>query len=355
MSTLTANMSLVLPTIGIDSGLTWEQSVNINSGIVDGHNHANGSGVQINPSGININADLPFNGFNATTLRSVRFNAQGSPVSLPADLDCIYVSGVDLYYNDGNGNQIRITSGGTVNATSSGISSGTNTASFSSSTLVVDSASNTPANIQVGSVLVGNSGVSGSKFITISPTGTLSANYNLNLPALPAQTNVLTLDTSGNISSITYDQVGQDMTSVGADAIAASRTRSIGAGSEGIGGVAISNSSGNFSTGSTSPVNVTNLSVQLVTSGRPVQILLISDGSSNPAEIFTSAAEGQINYSNASGIIGSYFIGPTNGVNNPILMLDTPAAGTQNYSIQIYSVSSGTTGCKFYKLVAYEL
>jgi hypothetical protein len=169
MAILSPNMSLSIPTIGVDSGLTWEQSFNSNVGILDGHNHSVGSGVQINPSGININADLPFNGFNATSLRSARFNVQSSPISLPTDIGCIYVSGVDLYYNDIDGNQVRITSGGTVNATSSGISDGTATASFSGGTLVVDSASNTPANIQVASVLLGNTGVSGSNYLTLSP------------------------------------------------------------------------------------------------------------------------------------------------------------------------------------------
>lgn len=34
------------------------------------------------------------------------------------NLGCLYESGVDLYYNDGNGNAVRITSGGAVNASS---------------------------------------------------------------------------------------------------------------------------------------------------------------------------------------------------------------------------------------------
>ncbi|HEY1646033.1 MAG TPA: hypothetical protein VGF75_06780, partial [Candidatus Saccharimonadales bacterium] len=262
MSVLSPNMSLVLPTIGIDSGLTWEQSVNTNSGILDGHNHSVGSGVQINPSGINMNADLPFNSFNAVTLRSVRFSAQVSPISLPTDIGCIYVSGVDLYYNDINGNQIQITASGLVNATSSGISSGTATASFSSGTLVVNAASNTPANIQGASILIGNTGVANSKFITLSPPSAIPNNYNIVLPPLPAQTNVMTLDTSGNENSITYDQVAANITSTGtnsliatmgssgADTLANNRTRATGSSTEGVGGVAISSTSGNFSTSS---------------------------------------------------------------------------------------------------------
>jgi len=47
----------------------------------------------------------------------------------------------------------------------------------------------------------------------------MGASYNLTLPPLPAQTNVMTLDVVGNMGSITYDAVGQGMTDIGANAI----------------------------------------------------------------------------------------------------------------------------------------
>lgn len=217
-------MSLNVPTIGVDSGLFWEQAVNANSSILDGHNHAPGYGTLITPSGLNVNTDLPINQNNVIMLRTCRFTAQSGPLSGATDLGCIYVSGIDLYYNSVNGDQVQITVGPNVNATSSGISSGTATASFSSSVLVVNAASNTPANIQGASILIGNPGVSGSKYVTLSITSSLAANYNIVLPALPAQTNVVTLDTSGNMASITYDSVGQAMTSIGANALASTST-----------------------------------------------------------------------------------------------------------------------------------
>lgn len=211
MSTQTPNMSLYQPQIGVDSGLVWEQQMNANSSTVDQHNHSAGSGVQITPSGMMINADLPFQGNNAISLRSVRLSAQASPISGSSDLGCVYVSGVDLYYNDENGNQVRITSGGTVNATSSGISSGTASASFSSGVLVVNSSSNAPANIQCASLLMGNTGVSGSFYLTLSPPSSLASNYSLTLPPLPAQTNVVVLGTDGTLATITYPNLSSQV------------------------------------------------------------------------------------------------------------------------------------------------
>lgn len=207
MSVVTPNMNLIQPVIGVDSGLVWEYGINANSAVIDNHNHSFGYGVQITPTGININADLPFNGNNLTLVRSTNYLPQPAPLSNVTDVNCVYVSGVDLYYNDGNSNVVKITSGGTVNATSSGISSGTATASFVSSVLVVNAAVNTPANIQAGSILLGNN-VANSKFLTLSPPPSMAANYSLTLPPLPSQTSFLTLDTSGNmIANTTIDGV----------------------------------------------------------------------------------------------------------------------------------------------------
>lgn len=202
MSTVEPIMGLVVSTIGVDSGLLWEQNLNLDLLTIAAHNHTPGSGNPIPPSGLTINASLPFNNQQATGLQAVQFTPQSSiSATLPA-VGALYVSGVDLYFNDGTGTNtpIQITSGGLVNATSSGISSGTATASFISSVLVVNAASNKPANIQAGSILLGNN-VTSSKFLTLAPPSAMAANYGLTLPPLPASQKIMTLDASGNITA----------------------------------------------------------------------------------------------------------------------------------------------------------
>jgi microcystin-dependent protein len=201
MAVLTPNMGLLQPTIAVDTGLTWEQDVNANSMVLDGHNHSPGNGVQIPPSGLNINGPLTFQNQQAIALQAAVFTEQASLSTINA----LFV-GTDgnLYFNDGASDpSIQITSGGRVNATSSGISSGTATASFVSSVLVVNAATNTPANIQAGSILIGNN-ISASNFVTLSAVDPLPSNYSLVLPEIPAATSFLTLDTSGNITAGTY-------------------------------------------------------------------------------------------------------------------------------------------------------
>lgn len=198
--TLSPNMGLPVPTVAQDPGPDWATNINASLSIVDQHNHTPGAGVAIPPAGLNINADLPFNNNNLTLARTVRFSIQPSPLGTATDLGCLYVSGVDLYYNDVSGNQIKMTAGGTVNATSSGISSGTATASFVASTLVVNSASNTPANIQCASILLGNNSA-GTNYVTLSPPSSLAASYSLVLPLVPATLSFMAIDASGNMSA----------------------------------------------------------------------------------------------------------------------------------------------------------
>lgn len=195
-------MNMPVPNVSEDSGPDWAENINASLSIIDSHNHTAGQGVPITPSGINISSDLSMGSNNLTATRSVRFTAQGAPLSGGSDLGCIYESGVDLYYNDGNGNQVRITQSGSVTGASgtiTGLPSGTASASFAGGTFTFQSATNTPATMAVGPIITGASIVN-PKTVTISASNTQPANYSLFWPtALPGSTSFLNTDTSGNM------------------------------------------------------------------------------------------------------------------------------------------------------------
>lgn len=168
---------------------------------------------------------------------------------------------------------------------------------------------------------------------------TLSGSYTVTLPAAaPGSNQVLQMDSSGNIT-----------------------TRSVGQ--------QISSSCSGFTTTSASFVDVTNLTVTITTTGRPVMVLLQSDGSGNLAFLSTSksAATSLSNFKilRASTEIARYQIeasatgasATTNEVPaSSILILDTPSAGTYTYKLQAQSGdSSTTTAVTWAVLVAYEL
>jgi len=206
-TTTTPNMNLVLPNVSECPGPAWATDNNAAFSAVDSHNHSSGQGVPITPAGLNISTDLTMAGNNLTNARSVRFMPQGSPLAGAADLGCIYESGVDLYYNDGEGNQVRITQGGNVTGstgTITGLPSGTASASFAAGTFTWQAATNTPATMNSGPLVVGAAGVVNSKTVTLTPTNTLAANYVLTFPAgLPGTVSLATIDAAGNIATTT--------------------------------------------------------------------------------------------------------------------------------------------------------
>lgn len=199
------NMGLPIPSVGITNSPEWAEQLNQALALIDQHNHASGNGVAIDPSGLSISSDLSFLSNNAVNLRSSRYASQISPLIGALDLNCVYVSGVDLYYNDGNGNQIQITQGGGIAGSPGSISNLTSPASASyvaaDSTFVWQSDANTAANMDGGSVLIREL-VANANAVTLASPGSLAADYTITLPAtLPSSQKFVTLDNSGNMAA----------------------------------------------------------------------------------------------------------------------------------------------------------
>mgnify|MGYP003627642011 FL=1 len=136
MSTTTTNMSLIQPAIGVTVGPTWSSELNTSLGLIDTHDHTSGKGVQITPSGLNINADLEFNANDATELRTVAFDSSAA-VTSTGDTRALYHSGGDIYWRNATGTAVQITDGSSVKTGAGSISgdmSSTNAALSYSST-----------------------------------------------------------------------------------------------------------------------------------------------------------------------------------------------------------------------------
>jgi hypothetical protein len=377
---LSANMNLPIPETGIEPGPFYANDVNNSLSIIDGHTHAFGSGVLITPQALNINTDLTIQGNNLTNLRSVRFSPQLSPLSGIADIGCVYESGVDLWYNDGLGNQVRITASGGVAGSPGSISGLVSPASASynsgSSTFVWQSNVNTAANMDAGSYILRNL-TANSDGLTLSPP-TLSSSYTITLPQLPTSTSIMVMDVSGNIgfgppSAVSADQVGTAMDSVGANAVANSRTRAV-ASTVGIGGIALSPSCGVFTSSSSAYVQITNFSVTITTSGRPVMITIVGDGSGSTNEsYFTTTnslganSKGVVLFDNNAVAIAQYpfqLFANTGGVNTMLMptsfcsFIDFTVSGVPGtYTYTAYmKVEFGTAvAANYASLCVYEL
>lgn len=291
-TTLSPNMSLVVPTVSTDPGPDWSNNLNASLSILDQHNHSPGSGVQVTPAGLNINSDLAMNNHSLTNMKAAIFTPQLSFSTIEA----LYVSGVDLFYNDGNSNSVRITQGGAVSGatgTITGLPSGTASASYQSvsGTFQFQSATNTPANLSGASVLIAQQTTS-PNFITLQSPNSLAAAYSITFPtATPGTTSFLTMGTTGILAPSVSTVAGIVASNI-ANATITTTQISATAGILGtqlangtvtptqlqLATPTISSTSISFSTTATTPTTVTNLNVSITsTGGKRIRVTIIPE------------------------------------------------------------------------------
>lgn len=206
---ITPQMNLIQPLVGGTLSPTWALELNQNFLTIDQHDHTPGKGAPIVSNSLNINTDLPFLDNNATDLRSVRFTPQLSPLNLGTDIGCIYVSGVDLYYNDVNGNQIRLTASGSIVGSPGSIAGLVSPASATyislSQTFVWQANSGIAANMDNGTIILrypGSYPTPSGIYIALQVPSSLSSAYALTLPTgLPVSgTSFLMVNSAGQMS-----------------------------------------------------------------------------------------------------------------------------------------------------------
>lgn len=202
---ISPNMNLPVPVVGSTPGPEWANDINSCMSSIDEHDHTPGKGVPISSSALSINADLPLNDNSLTSTKSVVFSSQPSFSTVQS----LYVENPDLFYNDGNGNVIRITQSGAVSGASgtiTGLPSGTASASYQSvgGTFQFQSATNTPANGTFASLSIAEQTATPNSITLKSPTS-LAASYNVTFPgSVPAYTSLLTMGTSGTLVTVPY-------------------------------------------------------------------------------------------------------------------------------------------------------
>lgn len=358
-TTISPNMNMPIPVVGVDPGPDYATDQNSCFTIIDQHDHSAGNGVPITPDGMDISSDLTFANHSATNLYSLVLTSQSGALTGTNFLSS--VSG-NLYFNDGSGNQVQITSAGGVAGSPGSIGSLTSPASatYSAGSKLFTWASgvNKSAAMDNGAITIRETDVASAKGTTIASAASLAADYTLTLPgALPGSTQYFASSSGGTVSFVT------------SNSIAAARTRATGT-TVGAGGVAISGSSGNFTTTSSSAVDITNLSITITTSGRPVFVGFMDDyaATGQVASIGVSKgatateASGNITlYRDATAISSTNMDSYSTGIvilkipPGSVSMIDAVAAGTYTYKAQANAVSPTTTAVSYCKLVVYEL
>jgi hypothetical protein len=228
---LTPYMNLDLPVPTVTLGPEWAEQLNAALEFIDAHDHTTGKGNMIVTSAININADLSFNSYNLISARSYRMQNNGSPLAGANDLRAIYSVGGELYYNDGLGNQIQLTAGGALNASTIGGIGGDYSSSTAnvyytslSKTFFFDQDTNKRAKVDIGDLIIRET-VVGANGITVKSPTSLAAGYTVTLPTgVPASNLPVSMNASGDLSTgqIIEAQIATDAvtnTKIAADSI----------------------------------------------------------------------------------------------------------------------------------------
>jgi len=369
-------MNLIVPTPGVDPGPDYANNQNQDLYIIASHTHAPGSGVQVTPAGLNINTNLNFQGNNASNVYGVAF-LNPAPSGL---LNFLYTApqtggGInDLFFNDGAGNVIAITKAGEVNATIASLPG----ESYSGGTFTwkQGSGSTTPANFDIGSITIRPNVASTVFGVVLNPPASISSQYDLQLPTIPVSTSIMTLDPSGNMSTGTAGIItGTEIASgtiTGSNIASQTLTQGLRApmtiqtATAGAGDFILTPSSGSiFLNG-----NQVLFSFTITTTGRPLSIGLVPDGSGNVSFISIVSSENSMGFSiiNGSTTVYQTDIQTINAsLSEPVVyppgiinFIDTSIAGvpgTYSYTFNAVAPTTGydVVGFDYIKLYAYEI
>lgn len=204
----TPNMNLVLPTVTVTLGPEWAELLNTALTRVDEHDHTSGLGKRITPAALNINGDLTVNTNHITDLKSVRFTDQAAVLAEPDDLRSVYAVAGDLYWNNGSGTPVQITSGNSVNVSTSGGIAG----DYASSSAIVEYlnsdetyffgvTSTTTAHLNAKTLKLGTP-LRTSNGVFLKTQASMPASYDMTLPpSLPVSDKFLTIGSSGQVGA----------------------------------------------------------------------------------------------------------------------------------------------------------
>jgi len=229
-TTTTPNMNLILPVPSVEPGPTYATEINTAFDSIDSHTHVAGAGALIPTAGLNINANLPLNGYSATTVKSIRCTDQTTALVAAADIGCMYNVGGNMYWNNASGTAIQLTAGSSLNAASIGgiggdyITSGASMYYTSASaTFFLTSSANTPANLSAATVKIAEA-ITSPNTISLKSPSSLAASYNVTFPAaVPAASQVVVMSSTGSLSVATG---GVGTTDLAAGAVTAAKLAS---------------------------------------------------------------------------------------------------------------------------------
>ncbi len=117
MSTTTPQMNLILPDVTTEAGPLWATELNAALTKLDSHDHSSGLGKKVNPSGIDINADLNMQQKSLIGVDHVKLTNQAAAIAGVLNSCSVSFANGNFYITNGGGIAVQVTSGASIVST----------------------------------------------------------------------------------------------------------------------------------------------------------------------------------------------------------------------------------------------
>lgn len=202
------NMGLVDPTRGALGEGIWHDAIDANSAIIDAHDHTSSKGARVPSAGIDINADLTFDGLYAPiNLHRLTFS---SIISITENKS-LFVLNADneLYWRSNTGANVKLTSGNALNVAA--FTGGFGGDYVTSAAAAYDAAgarftfkksTGEWTRIASSDVRLFEHGSTESVYVALTAPAALGSSYTITMPtALPSSKQPMQIDASGIVTA----------------------------------------------------------------------------------------------------------------------------------------------------------
>lgn len=184
---VTSNMGLPIDQVSITPGPSWATDLEQTKLLIDVHTHVSGLGVPVPTAGLNINSSIPMGGFGLSSAGLMGLSNQLTTSS--GQVNFLYAFGGNLYWNQGSGVPIQLTTTTGINVSGvggiSGLTGTTGAWTYSAAltTFIGTADTNKSAAIDVGAVTIRETNVLNANGVKFASPTSLSAGYTITLPS----------------------------------------------------------------------------------------------------------------------------------------------------------------------------
>ena len=182
----TPNLGLPIDVVSQTPGPGWATDIEQTKLLLDVHSHASGLGVPVPVAGLNINSSIPMGGFGLSNAGMLGLANQLTTSS--GQVNFLFAYGGNLYWNQGSGVPIQLTTTTGINVAGvggiSGLAGTTGAWTYSAAltTFIGTADTGKSAAVDAGALTIRETNVLNAQGVRLKSPTSLAAGYDLTLP-----------------------------------------------------------------------------------------------------------------------------------------------------------------------------